>query len=331
MKRRDTTLDCVKGILILFLLYYHTIDISRLWLGVSSEDLLFFETGQFLVKSSWMSTFFIVTGICSNFDIDFKSYVYKTLQGIFLPTLLFCILAAIIKSICTQNISPIYGLFSLHSISTCFDLWFIAALLISKTLYYFIHILNRKWLFFSALAIFTVLGAISYENGMSNYSYHQHALLMLPMLYIGQLIRKYEVLEYKKIILLLSALYPILLILLNHYDIHIPRNVIEELFEWIELPLYCIICILGFCFFYTTALIFKRFTLLSYIGKQTLAIYCMNFVFIEYTLRGLYKFVIPDSFFNSMVIIAVSMLVSGIMGILVSELYNKIRRLGVSG
>lgn len=55
MKQRDTTFDCIKGILILFLLLYHTIDISKLWLGMSSSYLLSFEVGQFLVTSSWMS------------------------------------------------------------------------------------------------------------------------------------------------------------------------------------------------------------------------------------------------------------------------------------
>lgn len=44
MGKRDNTIDVVKGILIFFLLLYHTIDISKLWLGVSSEYLLLFET-----------------------------------------------------------------------------------------------------------------------------------------------------------------------------------------------------------------------------------------------------------------------------------------------
>lgn len=324
MKQRDTTLDCIKGILILFLLLYHTIDISKLWLGVSSSYLLSFEVGQFLVTSSWMSIFFIVTGICSNFDIDVKTYIIKTLKGIYLPTLFFAILSAVIKSVCLSDFSPIRGLISLHNLSTCFDLWFIAALLISKTLYYFIQKSKcKKYYLQSLYFFFTALGALSHEYNLPNYFYHQQALLMLPMLYIGQLIREYKALVYRKILFVLGILYPILLFFLRYYHIHIPKNVAVVSLTWEELPLYCIVCTFGFCFYYMIAYTIRN-ALLSYIGKQTLAIYCMNFVFIEFTLRALYNIISIDSYPSTLLVIAVTTAVSGYLGILISEGYKRL-------
>lgn len=327
MGKRDNTIDVVKGILIFFLLLYHTIDISKLWLGVSSEYLLLFETLQFLVTSTWMSVFFIITGVCSNFTISISSFFRKTFIGIFLPSLLFSIASAVIKSCLLQSLSPVMGLFSLGNMAAFYGLWFVGALLISKTLYFFLTYLFKNVLYFRLfLLLLTLLGAVLHQCEVPNYSYHQQALLMLPMLYIGQLIRKYNVLQNKRMVCVAGAVYILFMFVLKCFHIHIPRNVALVSLTVEEIPLYCLICTLGFCFFYSLATLFKNVRLLTYVGSRTLAIYCMQFVFIEYTLRWLYKYIGIENFPNTLFVISISILVSGIMGVVFSNLYNLISR-----
>lgn len=90
MKERVHYLDVAKGILILLLLMSH-FSIALKWIGVDAANPYFIPWyyPQPLFIVFFMQCFFIISGYCSNFDVDTATFFRKLLRQLIIPWLFF--------------------------------------------------------------------------------------------------------------------------------------------------------------------------------------------------------------------------------------------------
>lgn len=185
-KQRIEYFDTTKGLLMFFLIWGHMIIFAKT-LGIESD---FTQTIQNMVpfyRVFFMQTFFFITGFCTSWGIPFKEFLVKNFKTILLPAFIFFPVAY-----ATQVVVGKEGGLDLLSALVLRYLtegvpWFLAALFISKVLYWLINQYCRNaWLKISCVAIFFLIGLAikEFDIAPNNWSYQQ-ALIMLPFLYLG--------------------------------------------------------------------------------------------------------------------------------------------------
>ena len=94
-------IDIAKGILILIVILHHMPQVADRLLNVDNLKLL--EKSSCLYLSYFMPAFFIITGLCTNFNKSFSSFFEKNFRQLIIPSLVFSILLYWIELIISQN------------------------------------------------------------------------------------------------------------------------------------------------------------------------------------------------------------------------------------
>ena len=188
-QQRIAWLDTAKGILILCLLYGHLRVLAK-WEGLDDPVLGVWGAGIGSYRPFFMQTFFLITGFCSTFQIGFGPFLLKNLKTLILPAvvldlLCFGIMAA--AGSAGQSLGAHLAGFSTW-LSTGGP-WFIFALFWGKILMWFIARMPRGCQFLSVAVLFLLGLALNRFDWVENYQWHRHALLALPFLFGGFLLK----------------------------------------------------------------------------------------------------------------------------------------------
>lgn len=152
MKERLHYIDVAKGILILLLLISH-LGIALKWCGIddANPNFLPWQYPQPIFTCFIMQGFFIISGYCSNFDVNIPVFVKKLFRQLIIPWLFFelvrvCFFAAKGEAV------PFFP------DNTYTSLWFLNALAAAKTICYIIHryIKSEYAVFFIPLALLVI-------------------------------------------------------------------------------------------------------------------------------------------------------------------------------
>jgi len=277
-KARVKYIDVAKGILIMCLVYGHVSIISRME-GLSDALV---DGGMWKIvpiyNSFFMPAFFILSGFCSSFDLCFKDYLWKNIKTLILPAITLCILGGYAADIILHHELSLDRLYNLASWLTTGAPWFILALFWSKLIYWPIAKLNAK-IQLSIVAFIGLLGYVLHRLDIPNYQFHQHAMMLLFWLCVGNVAKDYKATIKKWLVPI--GIFGIVSILIQnvcriHFGWFIPTLDAFITIHWRDLPLHVINVVTG-----TTALIMiaqwlSKCQVLNVFGKGSLLIYLLD-------------------------------------------------------
>ena len=140
-KERIHWVDVAKGILILLLIIHHFRPAFKLD-EISLADYGFVTSWQFVFTSFFMQAFFFMSGYCSNFNKEAKTFVLSLFKQLILPFIFFELLTCIYWS--SSNELSVKNVYQYWVNSNGTHYWFLNALILAK-LYLYV-IVNSKYL-----------------------------------------------------------------------------------------------------------------------------------------------------------------------------------------
>ena len=271
-KERDHSLDMAKGILIAMLIFHHIND-TRNMVGIENELMDYMRLIQKpLIVCYFMPAFFLISGICSNFNKDFKPFITNQVKGLLIPAVSFII---IIHAFQGESLRTLGG-----TIMRLFvygkDYWFLVALFEAKVLYYFLRrTIHNDRLLLLVLVCLSLGGAILNDvDKFDNFFMHRHMLDLTFFIGIGNIYKQH--LQTKRIMWISLSAFTIIVIPLMIFQVPIPYVTYTfgtTSFMWpvhLSLSLTGSIAIVALC---------KRLptdSLVEYIGRNSLAIFLMQ-------------------------------------------------------
>lgn len=150
MKQRIRYFDLAKGFLMILVVLHHIHMHGAKILGDLSVSVFLDYADDYWVM--WfMPAFFMITGICSNYDKPFKDFIYANFKGLIIPSVCLGFFFIILGEL---FIGPLYFLqeckrLLLEYIPNGGVLWFLPALFVCKTIYWgLLRIVESpKWIF----------------------------------------------------------------------------------------------------------------------------------------------------------------------------------------
>lgn len=277
-------LDIAKGMLILIVIYNHIAN-----LAVASEvhnDTIDFIPQTHFFSPFFMPAFFIITGMCSNYHRDFKSFFIKNAKSLLIPAISLLFVRIFVRYILTGTISTLEWN-SIMSRSALFNLgywnWFLTALFTTKIIFYVVannvnSIKNRI-----IVTLFVhVIGVILWNyNGDGilyyNFYFYQHALMYLVFIEIGYETSR----ENIKVFGLLTnaasffTIYIIYLII----GIKLPSITAGPYLPISDIFPHLVMAISGSFMILSIAKLMNENSFFESFGRHSLVIYCLHFQF----------------------------------------------------
>lgn len=249
--------DVAKGILIICVAFSHicwaTSTVGGLAVGDSWTTLN--RIGAYLWVPFYMPAFFIITGFCSSFNKDFKTFLQSNVMTLLWPMLV----------ITFQN----------H--------WFVYALFISKLLYYWINKSVKKhsmlWLVYVIITIVACLcqNVPVTENFSRWYLYHGMALaIYIP---IGQELRNH--IDRKWIFSISAIVYLTVVVYAYMVNWNLPSIFSNYNVSLMMLPLHLLLSVTGSIMLIGLSKLIKKNRILEYLGKKSLVIFFVHVIFIS--------------------------------------------------
>lgn len=292
VKEKIAYIDVAKGMLMLCLLWGHQIIELRMH-GVENSTLEAMWKLVPLYNAFFMQTFFIITGLCSSFNVRFSSFLWKNIKTLVIPAIIITAIGFLGTDINNHRFIPLEHAKTMFSwLYTQGGPWFIFALFWAKILYWPIYRLDVRYQ--------AVIVAILYFLGMTlnqfklipDIQWHQHALMMMPYLFMGNLLKNHmaEVDRYlDRIALAAAIILPIELILNFSTGYTIPMSDRNIFVYFNNFYIHFINVILGTAGIFWLARKWQNCKPLQTFGAGSLLIYLIN----EPQQRFVLKFMMP--------------------------------------
>lgn len=285
MKERLHYMDVAKGLLIFLVIIHHQPQLAREH-GVSNGFLDALNGFSDYYNAFFMPAFFIITGYCTNFvKTTFKRYVVHQTTTIMLPAFCLGAVSVWISLIGKGCVNPVeyckIGFKTFVLSGGAF--WFLTALFISKLIY-------RVWL--SALrrmavaqgmwhdvltgvfcAVLYVAGSMLHQYGVADIWWFEHGLMLTAFLYIGQLLRQYEMHDK---LLMAGFSYTAVILCLQWSGIRHPYITAGLNAYTMDLPLLLLLSVSGSLMTLYVSKLINKNRLLEYLGRNSLIIYCLH-------------------------------------------------------
>lgn len=265
---RNPSIDITKGILICFLVLHHIEWVEVGTRGVDNVLLSAFRENVFpsLFVCYFMQTFFMITGYCSNFEKDAKSFLTGQIKILLIPNAVFAVLCALYHS----DISHLPETLLLYG----GGLWFLTAMFLSKICYFYLWRTHKNHVFVISILLFvSFLGTLlNHYQWFENMWWHRHAMDMAVYIAIGHLLKKKNFIESRTALLFVVA-YLSILGSCNLINISLP--IVTAAFScnigtW---PLHVLLATCGSIAFIKLCSYWKQNTVLEYLGRNSLIIY----------------------------------------------------------
>lgn len=272
MKQRIEYIDIAKALLILCLLYGHMFMIAR-FQGYNDNVNTFAKSFVRLYATFFMQSFFIITGLCSSFNTDFKPFLWKNTKTILIPGITLTILNRYLYNLLPGN--PFEYTPSVIEWFIDGGPWFIIALFSCKIIYWFIYKLKiKKQLILVGGGYLLGLMICSFF-GTPNYLCYQHTLLMLPYLCIGCLAKQY-IDRINHVIPIIGLVGIAVLIIEFVFELPMPIHDYSIGVSIKSFPLHIVNVLMGTAFIFWISKLININSFMQLIGEGTLIIYLLN-------------------------------------------------------
>jgi len=266
--KRLSYIDIAKGILILMVVWDHLPDVYIYILKQTNIHIEWLNETQWIFKIFFMPAFFCITGFCSNFNKDFKSFFISNAKTLLIPNILLGMIT---------NRSFALGAIILHG----GNYWFLSALFVAKMIYF---PLNRFFsdIFLIRLFMLLVLVFIGFSlNGIpTNYDvwYFHYAFNLAIFLELGKQLRQKGNMQ---IFSIASILYLIICLTLSILDIHKPVVALGTNCKVYEIPFYLLSASTGSCLILWISRKIESCKVLEYFGSESLIFYIFQVIVMQ--------------------------------------------------
>ncbi len=296
MSERKPYIDVARGILILLVVLFHTPFILRS-VGCVGETPILDVVASFYIPF-FMPAFFVITGMCTDWDADWNTFLVGNAKKLLLPALLLPLCATALY--CER--SAWYNFCDLDSWAYACVGWFVCALMTAKFVYYGVRRLvpfgNSVLLLLAVAAIVMVGLLLNKFFCLKNTLYYQNGMLFVFFVYIGELSKKKMAIFWGGRAACAIGLGYIAVWLasrLAHVDM--PYVMLSVNCGYWKFPLYLCIAGGGICLLMSLAWRIGTNHFLEYMGRHSLVIYFFHSVLIFQMGRLLGGFGICDTLF----------------------------------
>lgn len=161
VKTRDLSIDMAKGVLIVMLIAHHIVDICGTRMtDAGGGTLHVLEVLQYpFILCFFMPAFFVITGMCSNFESDFKTFLIKQFRTLIVPAFVFGLIYFVAERGSCRRIDIFFKNFLISAA----PFWFLKVMFFGKIIYYFLNKRIR-----SGLVILLILLGLSFLGTVLN-------------------------------------------------------------------------------------------------------------------------------------------------------------------
>lgn len=314
--KRIEYLDTTKGVLMLLVILFHISEIGLSY-NVGNRMINFLNKLVILYSPFFLTTFFFITGYCSSFNINFKTFIIKNIKTLLFPSFIFGLIIACIYAI-QEGFIHITMYFK--AIVCCGgSYWFITALFTSKIIYYFfIKILKSNTKILIAVVFLMFIAIFNNENKiLKNYWEINNAFAFLFFLHLGQYMKTKHIKDY--VYKIISLLYIITISLCCILQINVPILCMQIEFTYYNVFTMLIFAIAGGCFILSLSKQINN-KILSYIGNNSLIIF-MTHIFIIQKLTFLYE--LHNAFYTPFIIYFITIAITIFIAMAVNSKYLK--------
>lgn len=314
---RIAWIDATKGLLILLMVFGHISNIAGNH-GVQNVYLikcLFFSS---LYACFFMQAFLILTGYTSNFDKPAKEFFFSLVKTVLVPWFSFSIISQIFRMLngegeafLTINNQKFFFLIE--------DYWFLHVLFFGKIIYFVIYKIVKNDSVRGLLLLVMMIGGFSifalYSDSEQTYHYlnyihYKDTLCMTFFLWVGNFCRRKNVFDlFKgKYLLIIIALYlfghalRVLFKMKGFDELMIEPVIISHggnAVSPLQIPAYLYYVILGSFVCFGLMQYLKKCSVMEYLGKNSLVVYCAHFVFLNLFVELVNEIISPDNIFSA--------------------------------
>lgn len=289
INNRLNYIDVAKGILIILVLINHVGNLA-IASGVDNATISTIPSLRFWCPF-FMPAFFVIAGMCSNYDMPLKTFILKNFKALIIPAFTLLFVRIILRYVLDGSISTLelsyfihhYGIKALLTVG--YWNWFLVAMFTTKLLYW---IINRS---VNKITVQTAICVTCYLSGFVlvhrkhdsilffNVWFYQHALLFVIFILIGRLIKnRYTpiIKEWEWIIastMIFAILYTIFVI--NGW--RIPKITSDIFLTKYDLLPHLIMSVTGTLSVLGICYKVGSIKYLEMLGQKSLVIYCLHF------------------------------------------------------
>ena len=282
--KRIAWIDVAKGLLIALVVFHHfpkcTHYINPVW--------QFLWDVEWLYTPYFMATFFIITGYCSNFKLEFKAFILKNFKTLLVANFFMFILVKLIAV-------PLDGpkvLLHLTSIDIWLfhSFWFFKALFWAKVSFWAINrFVSSRILQCVFVLLLSYAGVLLHlYDVFPDYLAHRNGLIFLFFIFVGNAIKKL-VLSNKKLVCG-CVLYCLLMLTLYALNSPVPFVDAENNMTFLNYPLWLLLALSGSCIVFLISKYMQNVTLLANLGMSTIVTYPLSSRIMGSFLRILHNF-----------------------------------------
>lgn len=267
---RDIAIDITKGLLISLLVLHHIIDFGVREYGIKNELLSFGTLVQRpLALCFFMQTFFLITGMCSNFNTDVRTFFFKQVRTLLMPAFAFAFAFHLFA----------YGFHAVGSFCKgwllyggCF--WFITSLFFAKVLYYLVlRVVQDRWTLLGLGLLLSMAGTILNEYDVATNIYtHRQTLDLFVYLVIGnafkETITKWSKKNWPLVVYVICVLLG--LMALGYKLPYVTYGFGTTVMNW---PLHMALAFFGSLSIIRIARMLVKWEWLGFVGKMSMIVY----------------------------------------------------------
>lgn len=309
-KTRMYYIDLAKGILILFLVFHHYLSASRR-IGIGGDEYIkAISQWQICITPFFMGAFFFITGFCSNFNKDARSFFANTIKTIIIPWLVW-------DSVIRLSIYPIFH--NEESISGYYNLpgfffetfvWFLQAMAWCRILYYLIcHFVSRySYRLFIAIII-GIFGIAAHQYELfPNVLRVQEGMYALTFLAIGNVLKNHPQ-WYDRLLKVGAITYPLILIGVMLF-FHVPIFVAGMNISLVTYAPSVLLSVSGTLLLLSVCRKIGRNSLIEYFGQHSIIVYVTHIILLMYTMYMVNRFIVsPDTMLHTVLFTIISYII----------------------
>lgn len=271
-KERVHWIDVAKGILILLLLISHFVPAMNR-LGIDRSPFSFWNSWNIIFTSFFMQAFLFLSGYCSNFSKSFKQFFIGIFKQLVIPFVFFEFL---ICSYYSQSLL-VNDIYSYWFSSNGTHLWFLNALIVSKVyIYCYIHFLKtERGLLLSTILLLTIAIGMKQYGWGTDFLCIKQSLGSIFYVALGHVCKNDSIMNRVRII---GDVFPYLLLFCFFVNIKIPTFSANINISLSNLVIFLMISITGIMAFINICKRIHNNSLIEYVGRNTLVIYCCHFI-----------------------------------------------------
>lgn len=294
--KRLPIFDVAKALLILLVFWFHVPQIYIGWYQGTDPTIVAIDTANTkLFVSFFMVAFFIISGYFLNTTKSLWEATKRDFLTIIVPAILISVISNFFYTIWPENAYPRFSNYlSVHYWTISLGYWFLTALFIAKfILQMLVRYVKKTPIIITISMCLCVVGVLMKIKIIDtpDYVFYQEALLMSPMILLGYICKTYNYEINRAHLGYLALGYVITIALLWAFDINITGFKLGASFSLDYIPMALWLGTSGTALILYLASWLEKSKLLNLIGKLTLPMFCLNFVFIEVFVKFFMPFV----------------------------------------